>query len=286
MIPVSCPLTGGELALIAGEGLLPALIADGAARAGHLPFVYYLGKQHGLQGIPEERIIDIAGLPSPGGGLDLRVLASDMKKRGITAVTMAGRVPKTLIYSGAALGASLARIVSGAPNDDHSLLGRVVEAFEAAGFSVVSYRDFIAECLAPDGTVAGRTPTETEEADVRCGMKILEATLPLSFGQSVVVAGGAVVAVEAMEGTDEMIRRAGGILSGRSVRGGSVVKMMRRDQDERFDIPTVGSGTLRNMRDAGLSCLALEFGRTIILEREQFARLAAEWDLSVVGVRF
>ena len=112
-------------------------------------------------------------------------------------------------------------------------------------------------------------------------MNILRVLLPLSFGQALVTHEGAVVAVEAMEGTDEMIRRAGRILRNG---GGCVVKMMRRDQDERYDLPTIGTTTLEVMRESGIGCLAVEAGRTIVIEPETCATLASGYGVSVVGV--
>jgi len=103
--------------------------------------------------------------------------------------------------------------------------------------------------------------------------------LPLSFGQTLAVYRRAVIAVEAMEGTDMTIRRAGDIV-GRGV----LVKMMREDQDERYDLPTVGPSTLKNMAEAGLACLAVEAGRTIVLCRKEFSRIAREAGIAVWGI--
>jgi len=193
---------------------------------------------------------------------------------------MAGLIPKTIMY-GTAADSSLLGMLSTGGNDDHSLLGRIVAAFESFGLRVLPYAGFVGESLAAEGFIAGRAATEQEREDVTCGKRILSVTLPLSFGQSVVVARGAVVAVEAMEGTDKMIRRAGELLSGAP---GVVVKMMRPDQDIRFDLPTVGTGTLRAMAAAGLTCLAVEVGRTIILDRTGFTSLAESLSIAVEGI--
>ena len=103
--------------------------------------------------------------------------------------------------------------------------------------------------------------------------------VPLSFGQTVIVNKRSVVAVEAMEGTDATLLRAGSLC-----KGGTVAKMMRLDQDERYDIPTVGPDTLRHMAQAKLSCLALHAGWTLILEPEEFRSIALKEDISVIGV--
>jgi hypothetical protein len=226
------------------------------------------------------RVLSLLSLPGAGGKISLQALLADLKGRAIPAVCLAGFVPKTLMY-GSAIDPSLLRVLSPGDNDDHSLLGRIVAAFESFGFSVLPYAGFVGESIARKGFVAGRKPSEQELEDVNCGKRILSGTLPLSFGQSVVVARGAVAAVEAMEGTDEMARRAGVLLSGA---GGVLVKMMRPDQDIRFDLPTVGTETLRVMAAAGLTCLAVEAGRTIILDRPEFASLAENLSIAVEGI--
>jgi hypothetical protein len=117
-------------------------------------------------------------------------------------------------------------------------------------------------------------------ADIAYARDVAQTLLPLSFGQTLAVHGKAVVAVEAMEGTDQMIKRAGEL-----VNGGILLKMMREDQDERYDLPTVGPSTIRGMASAGLSCLAVEAGKTIVLERDDLARLAREAGIAVWGLR-
>lgn len=270
----------GPVGLIAGEGLLPVLTAERILAAGVSLYIYSAGGTNRFPALPRDRVINLFSLPGAQGRFNLQVLLLDMKSRGIAAVSLAGLVPKKIMY-GAVADPVLLNLLAPGANDDHSLLGRIVAAFEKFGFAVLPYTIFLKDCLASSGAIAGRNPTEKERADVEYGRNILSVTLPLSFGQSVVVANGAVAAIEAMEGTDEMIRRAGSFVSGA---GGVVVKMMRADQDERFDIPTVGTDTLRNMAAAGLSCLALEAGRTIILQPDDFAVLAEEFFIAVEGI--
>ena len=121
---------------------------------------------------------------------------------------------------------------------------------------------------------------EKEWADVNCGREILRVTLPCSFGQAVAVADGAVVAVEAMEGTDAMIERAG-TLSGT----GSVVKMMKNGQDLRYDLPTIGPATIEAMHKAGLTCLAVETGHTLIVDPDETLSRAGKYGIAVVGIK-
>jgi len=275
-------------ALIAGEGALPRLVAEHASRSGVQLIVYCLDDPSpyaGLDGVDAVPLPSYSGSePDQSRGLDLSATIHDMLRRGARSVTLAGTVPKRMMY-GSRLDPSLRALLAKGSNDDHSMLGRIVAAFESAGLRVLPYTSYLADNLAPEGHVAGRELSEKEAADIEYGRNVLSVTLPLSFGQSVVVAGGAVVAVEAMEGTDAMIRRAGKLLGGRSAKAeGVVVKMMRFDQDERYDVPVVGASTLETMRSAGLSCLAVEAGRTLLLHPETFTERAEKWGIAVVGI--
>lgn len=267
-------------ALIAGGGALPGEVARRMTEAGIDVTVYSFTPGAVFPGLPRERVAPLLSLPGADGRLSLRALASDLAARGIRSVGMAGLIPKTVMYGGA-LDEALKDLLGDGRNDDHALLGRVTGALESLGLKVFHYSEFLGDSLAAEGFIAGRTFTGREAADIGYGKKILAATLPLSFGQAVVVAGGAVAAVEAMEGTDKMIRRAGELLKGS---GGAVVKMMRPDQDSRYDIPAAGPGTLREMARAGLTALALEAGRVIILERDEFSSLAARFSIAVEGI--
>ncbi|MDK2959344.1 MAG: UDP-2,3-diacylglucosamine hydrolase [Synergistaceae bacterium] len=273
----------GSAALIAGEGVLPEETARQMVGAGMDVTVYSFtgGAEDRFPFLPKDRVLSLLSLPGCEGKLSLQALLADLRTRGILSVCMAGLIPKTIMYGDGTADSSLLGMLSPGTNDDHSLLGRIVAAFESFGLQVLPYAGFVGESLAAEGFLAGREPSDNEREDVSCGKRILSVTLPLSFGQSVVVARGAVVAVEAMEGTDEMIRRAGKLLSGAP---GVVVKMMRPDQDIRFDLPTVGTGTLRAMSAAGLTCLAVEAGRTIILDRPGFASLAESLSIAVEGI--
>lgn len=262
------------VALFAGEGKLPLEIARRLTDRGFPPVVYTLGE---AEGSLSRFALDLVPLPR----LELGQALDDLRRRGLTKVMLAGVVPKTVMYKPALMDEGLKRVLQHIPvRDDHSLIGAVVDAIEAYGISVLSYRDLIIDLMAPSGLVAGREPTKEEAADIDYGREVASVVLPLSFGQTVVVSGRAVVAVEAMEGTDATLLRAGGL-----IRQGVVVKMMRVDQDERYDLPTVGPGTLRNMTRAGLRCLAVEAHRTIILGPEAFHRFAEAEGMAVVGVR-
>lgn len=262
-----------SIALIAGEGSLPEEIARRIAEEGEKPVVYALRENCDALYPNAKEIL-------PLFRTEIRATLADMMSRGIRQVMLAGVVPKKTIFAPALMDGMAREFLAGlSVRDDHTLLGGIVALFEKAGFDVIGYRELLNDLMAKSGPIAGREPTETEREDVRYGLEIASAVAPLSFGQTVVVCQKSVVAVEAMEGTDETIRRAGGYCQ-----GGAVVKMIKKGQDERFDIPTVGPKTLRLMSEAGLGCLGLQAGWTLILHPEEFKAAALEHGISVVGV--
>lgn len=253
---------------------MPLEIARRLTDRGTPPIVYSLRENIGSL---SKYAWEIVPLPRPELGMAIR----DMKSRGVGRVLLAGTVPKTLIFQPAMLDRTSQDLLEGLKSrDDHAILGAIVSALEGAGFEVEGYRDLIPDLLAPEGHFAGPKPTEEEWEDIEYGLGIAKVLLPLSFGQTVIVHRKSVVAVEAMEGTDATLLRAGSLS-----RGGVVVKMMRQDQDERYDLPTVGAVTLRHMARAGLRCLAVEAARTIVMEKEEFVKTADEEKIAVVGVR-
>jgi hypothetical protein len=267
-------MTLQSVALIAGEGNLPEEIVSRLAERNRVPLVYALGGP--TDRFSSLKAVEVVPMASP----DLDFVIGDLLKRGIKNMMLAGRVPKTLMYRTEILGESLQALLQNLESaDDHSLLGAIVSVIESAGIRVMPYKDVIPDLLAPSGPVAGRTPTASEMEDINYARGIARVLLPLSFGQTLAVYRKAVIAVEAMEGTDMTIRRAGDIV-GRGV----LVKMMREDQDERYDLPTVGPSTLKNMAEAGLACLAVEAGRTIVLCRKEFSRIAREAGIAVWGI--
>jgi DUF1009 family protein len=263
------------VAIVAGEGLLPEEIARRIAEGGTKPVVYAIRENY-------DSIVPHALDVVPVFKTELAATMKDMASRGIRSVMFAGFVPKTLMYRSAMLD-SLSRnfVASLEARDDHTLLGGIVGLFERAGFEVIGYREILGDLLAGSGVVAGREPTDEEETDVRYGVEIARVVVPLSFGQSVIVNRKSVVAVEAMEGTDAAILRAGSLCS-----GGVLVKMIKQGQDSRYDIPIVGPNTLTLMSRAGLTCLAIQADWTIILSPDNFASAAADNGIAVVGVDY
>jgi DUF1009 family protein len=160
-----------------------------------------------------------------------------------------------------------------------TLLEAIVDALAAEGIRVVETPPFLGPLLLRAGRLTRRAPTAREQGDIDLGRRIAREIAALRIGQTVVVKHGTVLAVESVEGTDEAIRRGGALGRG----GVVVVKVSRIDQDLRFDLPTIGPGTLSALRDASATALALDAGRSLLLDRERFVAGADELDLAVVA---
>jgi DUF1009 family protein len=163
--------------------------------------------------------------------------------------------------------------------DDRLLLG-LIEEFRSEGMECVSPTDLCPELLVREGVLTRRRPTVAEERDMDFGWTIAKEMGRLDIGQSVMIKEGAVLAVEAIEGTDLAILRAGE-LCGRN--GFVVVKVAKPKQDMRFDVPTVGITTIEMMHNAGATALAIEAGRTILLDEEEMVGLADRYGISIVS---
>jgi DUF1009 family protein len=163
---------------------------------------------------------------------------------------------------------------------DDSILLAIARELKKDGISLLNTTDFTSTLLTPEGILTKEGPTENEWKDIAFGWKIAKEIGRLDIGQTVVVKNQAVMALEAIEGTDEAIRR-GGRLSGS---GAVVIKVSKPQQDMRFDVPVVGLDTLRAMLDVQARVLAVETGKSIILKREILIREAGEAGISIVGV--
>jgi DUF1009 family protein len=259
-------------AVIAGEGVLPVEIARRLTDLGFPPLVLTLrNDEDAFDGIADPLI----RLRRPS----LSRAIGEIRRHGARNVIMAGHVSKKLIYIPALFDPLFLKLLARSPRDDHSLLGAVVSTFEQEGIPVLPYRQILPEFVASEGILGRRMPSPSEMRDVEYAAAVLKVTLPCSFGQALVVADGAVVTVEAMEGTDAMIERAGTLVS-----KGVLVKMMRVDQDTRYDLPTIGPTTIENMAHSGLTCLAVEARRTLIIDAAKTFDLAERFDIAIWGL--
>ena len=214
------------------------------------------------------------------------------RRHGVSQATMAGKVHKVLLYRRWAWFHHLPdwrgfltyypHIVARRKTmQDDSLLGAIVEAFQTAGIAMQPATDYVPELLVKLACLTVRQPTAAERKDIEFGWRLAKEMGRLDVGQSVAVKDRSPLAIEAVEGTDECIRRAGTLCS---AGGFAVVKVAKPQQDMRFDVPTIGIGTLRTMAAAGGRVLAVEAGRTIIIDEAQVVDFANHNKMVVVAL--
>jgi DUF1009 family protein len=202
-----------------------------------------------------------------------------LRAAGVRKVVLAGKVDKLAALAGT-LDAVARHILGQAPDRRDGTLWRLLAGFlEDRGFEVLPQSQFAPETLAPAGPLSNREPTPAEVEDLAFAFEIARRVAHLDIGQAVAVREGVVLAVEAAEGTDAMIRRCAPFGPGIVV-----AKVSRPGQDPRFDLPAIGPDTIAAMRDAGAVALAVEAGRTLIVDRPALAQAALASGIAVVGV--
>ncbi|MHC5039188.1 MAG: LpxI family protein [Planctomycetota bacterium] len=272
----------GRIGLIAGYGRFPILFADKAREKGLR--VVAVGIRHEASPELADHVERFYWCGVARVGRLIRLL----KGEGIDRAVMAGKVRKTWMFTPLRVFRLLPdwrtlRLWFRRAKDkkDDTLLGAVAEELASEGIRLESSLLFCDDFLAREGILAGRAPTAGEVADIRFGWGLAKAMGGLDVGQSVAVKEQAVLAVEAIEGTDAAIHRAGNLSSG----GFVIVKVSKPRQDPRFDVPAVGPDTVRAMREAGGKVLALEAGMTLILGVEETLAAAEEAGITLLGVR-
>ncbi len=266
------------LGLIAGRGLYPRVVARLARKRGWR--VAAVGF-HGETDARLEGEVDALSWQHLG---EFQVLIDTLKDAGADRAVMAGKILKTHLYGdfGALkVDARAIQILSGLKDQkDDSILGAVVAAIEGEGIAFPPQTELLPELFGGVGVQGAAAPEAGHWADVGFGWPIAKAMGGLDVGQSVVVKDRAVVAVEAIEGTDAAIRR-GAELAGE---GCSVVKVAKPSQDPRFDLPTIGVETVKSLAEARAAALAYEAGRTVVLGREDVVAAADAAGIALVGV--
>lgn len=263
------------LGLIAGNGRFPLLVARGARRAGRRVVAVAIREEAAPELASEVDEVHWVGLGQLGACLEA------LKGAGVREAVMAGQVKHRQIFSGIVPDLKLMGVLARlAFRNTDSLIGGVADALEREGISLLPSTRFLDEELARPGAMTRRSPSREERRDIDYGRRIGKALAGLDLGQTVVVKQCAAVALEAMEGTDEVIRRAGRIAGA----GATVVKVAKPRQDMRFDVPVVGDLTLAAMAEAGAATLAVEAGRTLLLEKAAFLREADHLGIAVWGM--
>ena len=207
-------------------------------------------------------------------------MISYFKKRGVTQAIMAGQVKHVQIFSGSIPDVRMLKMLWNLPKrNTDSLIGGVADELASEGIELLDSTYFLQDHLAKEGVLTKRSPTDIELGNIEYGLHIADEIARLDLGQTIVVRAKACVAIEAMEGTDATIRRAGELANGKL----TVVKVAKPDQDMRFDVPVVGVPTIQTMIAAGATCLSITAGKTLIFDGDEMIALAEKNGICVFG---
>lgn len=281
----------GPLGLIAGNGRFPFLVLDAARAKGERVVVVAIKEE------TEPEITDRAAQDSEirlywlSLG-ELSKLIDTFQKEGVARAIMAGQVKHKQIFSSIRPDWRLAKLLLslGTRNTD-SLLGAVTKVLADEGITMLSSTSYLDPLLAREGVLTRRTPSEAELKNVEYGRKVARELAQHDIGQTVVIAESACVAVEAMEGTDATIRRAGEIMRTHHddpaasflSRALTVVKVAKPNQDVRFDVPVIGIKTIDSMREAGATCLAVDAQRCLFLDGDRIIEAADSANIAILS---
>ena len=274
----------GVLGLIAGEGRLPFLVADGARRAGLK--VVCIGLADSAQPELADHVDDFfyGAIARPGGWM------RKLRRRGVSHAIMVGRVAKTRIYTPWRLVKYLPdwraiRIwyfrLRGKDKRNDSVLNAIAEEFASGGIILEDSTMYCKEHMAHEGVMTRTQPSAEVRADIEFGWPMVLEIGRLDIGQAIAVREREIIAVEAIEGTAEMILRAGQLCK----KGGwTLLKSAKPRQDMRFDVPCVGPDTIENLKHSRAACLAVEKDKTIIIDKPDTLALADKLGIAVIGI--
>ena len=267
-----------KLGLIAGNGRFPFHVLKAAREQGY-DVTIIAAKEEAFPELTEAAArvgatihwISIGQL-----GTCIRLL----QESGITQAVMAGQVRHTRIFGGIVPDLTALTLLKHLPSKStDGLIGAVANVLRERGIDLLDSTRFMVPFLAGRGVLSKRAPTGDETRDFEFGYRMADTIAGLDIGQTIAVKDLAVVAVEAMEGTDDVIARAG-VLAGA---GSRIVKVAKPRQDMRFDVPVIGAATIQNMRAAGASALSIDAGCTLVFERDEVRALADEAGIAIVG---
>lgn len=272
------------IGLLAGSGRFPILFAEAARRQG------YAVACVGIRYEASDELREICDSFDRAGVARMGRMIRSFKRRGVTEIVMAGKVTKNVIYTPMRwlyLCPDLRTVQwwhrrDRADNRDDSLLLSVIAEFERDGMTFTSALDYAPELLVKEGLLSRRPPTPAERRDIEFGWLMAKEMGRLDVGQSVAVKERATLAIEAIEGTDRCIERAGQLCR---AGGWTLVKVAKPQQDMRFDVPTIGLTTIENLHKAGARVLAIEADRTIVVDQPEVVALADRYGMTLIAVR-
>ncbi|MFN0165099.1 MAG: LpxI family protein [Bryobacteraceae bacterium] len=261
--------------MIAGNGRFPILALETARSLGHEVVAI---------AIREEAAKDLELLAARCYWISLGELSRLIeicRQEGITELMMCGQVKHIKIFSAIRPDWRLVKLLASLDRrNTDALIGGVAKVLEDEGIHLTDSTLLLKPLLAAEGILSKRQPTKAEQKDIDYGRRIAHALAGFDIGQSVAICERACVALEAMEGTDAMLQRAAGLVNGRPL---TLVKAATRRRHLLFDVPVVGPQTINTMRATGATALAVDAGRTLLLDRDQMLHLAGEADIAVLG---
>ncbi len=262
--------------LIAGNGRFPILVLEGARSQGIEMTVIAVKEEASPELEKSAKQLHWVSLGELSKTIEL------LQQAGVTRAVMAGQVKHNKIFSSIRPDWKLAKLLFSLPRrNTDSLIGAVARVLENEGIQLVDSTLFLKPLLPEAGVLTRRGPNEHEAADLEYGIGIARHIAGMDIGQTVVIADRACVAVEAMEGTDETIARATRIAGGKPL---VVVKVSKPSQDMRFDVPVVGLPTIEQMKSSGATALAVDAGKTLLLDREKLIELANACGIAIQAV--
>ena len=275
-----------KIGLIAGNGKFPLLVLDAARASGAKVVVVALQEE----AFPEIETHGAASLHWLSIG-ELSRLIEIFKREGVSRAIMAGQVKHKQIFSSIRPDWRLAKLLLNLrTRNTDALLGAVAKVLADEGITLENSTRLLEPLLARTGVLTKRPPTENEQKDIAYGHAVAQHLAQFDIGQTVVVAEAACVSVEAMEGTDAAIERAGRIMAGLDgnastlKRALTVVKVAKPNQDMRFDVPVVGTKTVEVMQAAGATCLAIDAGRCLLLDGDRIVTAADASNISIIAM--
>ncbi|HEV3484432.1 MAG TPA: UDP-2,3-diacylglucosamine diphosphatase LpxI [Vicinamibacterales bacterium] len=269
-----------RIGLIAGNGRFPFLALHGARSLGHDVTIVAVKEEafKDLEDAARQQNADLHWVSLGHLGKCIKIL----KAAGVSQAVMAGQVKHAKIFSGIVPDLTLLSVFTRlkARNTD-ALISAVADVMRDEGIELLDSTAFLRPLLAREGVLTSRAPTDEERDDFEFGYRMADAIAALDIGQTIAVKHKAVVAVEAMEGTDEVIARAGHLAGS----GARIVKVAKPNQDMRFDVPVIGVATIAAMRAAGATALSIDAGRTLVVDGERVFASADEAQIAIVGRR-
>jgi DUF1009 family protein len=262
--------------MIAGNGRFPLLALESAQRLGHDVTVV---------AIQEEASKDVEALAPRCHWIslgDLSKLIDILKRDGIGEVVMCGQVKHAKIFSSIRPDWRLVKLLASLPSKNtDGLIGGVIKILRDEGIELRESTFLLQPLLATPGTMTKRKPDKDENTDIAYGRRVANALAGFDVGQSVAICERTCVAMEAMEGTDAMLQRAAGLVNGRRL---TLVKVARRREHLLFDVPVIGLDTVAVLQETGTTAVAVEAGRTLMLDKDRLLAAASEARIAIVGL--